>query len=494
MRKRVRIALLHTVPLNVKMNSSDSDTDSEVINFCDDKDTSANFELDKDKGKNPESAYEYELLSHNGVIHNMMNEVYQIVNILMVSEPIARCLLNHYKWDKEQLLDDYYNSQDLNVFFQSIGVENPTIIDKDAATYAPNSPDCGICFTLLSETKSTNLLCGHQFCANCWCQYITVKILDDGEGNMIKCPDPDCKMLIDDEAIMELVSTNVKERFQMLMTNTFIMSNPLFHWCRTPDCEFVIRVQKVERLPVLCKCGIESCFECGEIWHDSVTCELLNRWIQYSKEDPETNMWIQKNSKKCPKCTIPIEKNGGCNHMTCKSCRSEFCWLCMEVWHSRHSCNHFEPPKEETISSRFSHYSTRYQVHTQSLRLECGLYDSIESKMKDLQGMASLTRNEVIFLKSAAESLRRSRQILISTYVFAYYSAQSNQLLIFEDNQRDLELATESLSQCMEEDITKESMIQIKQRLQEKYNYCDQRRKVLLDHIQEGYEKGYWQL
>ena len=31
-------------------------------------------------------------------------------------------------------------------------------------------------------------------------------------------------------------------------------------------------------------------------------------------------------TSKCPKCDVPIFKNGGCAHMTCKSCKFEFCW------------------------------------------------------------------------------------------------------------------------------------------------------------------------
>ena len=31
-------------------------------------------------------------------------------------------------------------------------------------------------------------------------------------------------------------------------------------------------------------------------------------------------------------CHKPIEKNKGCNHMTCSQCRHEFCWICMGPW------------------------------------------------------------------------------------------------------------------------------------------------------------------
>ena len=36
--------------------------------------------------------------------------------------------------------------------------------------------------------------------------------------------------------------------------------------------------------------------------------------------------------KRCPKCKVYLDKNGGCNHFTCRACRHEFCWDCGKPW------------------------------------------------------------------------------------------------------------------------------------------------------------------
>lgn len=51
------------------------------------------------------------------------------------------------------------------------------------------------------------------------------------------------------------------------------------------------------------------------------------------------------------------------------------------------------------------------------------------------------------------------------TYVFAFYLQKTNQSVIFEDNQRDLESATEKLSEYLERDITSENLADIKQKV-----------------------------
>ncbi|KAF0884370.1 PRKN ligase, partial [Crocuta crocuta] len=52
------------------------------------------------------------------------------------------------------------------------------------------------------------------------------------------------------------------------------------------------------------------------------------RWEEASKET------IKKTTKPCPRCHVPIEKNGGCMHMTCPQppCGLEWCWACGCEW------------------------------------------------------------------------------------------------------------------------------------------------------------------
>lgn len=79
--------------------------------------------------------------------------------------------------------------------------------------------------------------------------------------------------------------------------------------------------------------------------------------------------------------------------------------------------------------------------------------------------------SQVQFLKKAVDILCECRQTLMFTYVFAYYLRKNNQSVIFEDNQKDVESATETLSEYLERDITQENLADIKQKVQDKYRW-----------------------
>lgn len=110
------------------------------------------------------------------------------------------------------------------------------------------------------------------------------------------------------------------------------------------------------------------------------------------------------------------------------------------------------------LLNRFLHYFNRYSNHQQSMKFEAELYNKVNSRIQELTEGQGQAWNEVKFLKSACDILSKARQLLMITYVFAYFVIQNNQSIIFEDNQRDLELATEQLSEYLERDIFKKGM------------------------------------
>jgi hypothetical protein len=83
------------------------------------------------------------------------------------------------------------------------------------------------------------------------------------------------------------------------------------------------------------KCKVCSCYEKIE----NNECEVNDT---VSTEFVCSKCIIPGICKKCPSCKSYIEKNGGCNHMTCR-CGYNFCWNCFVDWRTVTNTNfHYE--------------------------------------------------------------------------------------------------------------------------------------------------------
>ncbi|CAJ1397245.1 unnamed protein product [Effrenium voratum] len=98
-----------------------------------------------------------------------------------------------------------------------------------------------------------------------------------------------------------------------------------------------------------------SCPECGDSFvycpqcrrdHKSLSCkkfQLLRREVILGKQtEKDSEGVVQRSSKSCPSCKMPIQKDGGCNYMDCPNCRRHFCWSCgqiMKASHQAHQCD-----------------------------------------------------------------------------------------------------------------------------------------------------------
>lgn len=69
-------------------------------------------------------------------------------------------------------------------------------------------------------------------------------------------------------------------------------------------------------------------------------------------ETTDTIRTLLLTSKECPNCNVRIEKNMGCNHMSCRHCGHQFCWVCLAKCgaHSSQRCSEIQRKKNEEDS------------------------------------------------------------------------------------------------------------------------------------------------
>ncbi|KAJ3091363.1 hypothetical protein HK102_000821 [Quaeritorhiza haematococci] len=519
-------ALSSPIPPAKRLKMSAMDEDEDYINDFEDDDfvdddeeeeeeeeeemdaEDANFApviADKDLKK----PYEVDYIVHSiqDIVAFQSKEVDHVAGILGCRRENAATLLRSFKWNKERLVERYMEQP------EQVCEEAGVILDaaKQPKFTVIKGFVCDICCNDEDGLETLALSCGHRFCRDCYEQYLTQKIAEEGESRRIQCMG-NCRVSVDEKTVQMVVKPNVYQKYQSLLLRTYVDDNTHLKWCPAPNCEYAVecpvsQTQLYEVVPtVKCNCGHKFCFGCGLADHQPCVCALVKLWMKKCEDDSETANWISANTKECTKCMATIEKNGGCNHMTCRKCKYEFCWVCMGPWSEHgtqwYNCNRFDEKasvdardqqaKSRAALERYLHYYNRYANHEQSAKLDKELYEKTEKKMEEMQQSSELSWIEVQFLRKAVEVLLQSRSTLKWTYCFAYYLARNNTTMLFEDNQRDLEMAVEQLSELLEKPIEPAKIGELKQAVLDKSVYVSSRLEVVLEDTAKGLSDGRW--
>ncbi|KAL1923184.1 uncharacterized protein VTP21DRAFT_9560 [Calcarisporiella thermophila] len=111
------------------------------------------------------------------------------------------------------------------------------------------------------------------------------------------------------------------------------------------------------------KCLQPLCLQCGAATHHlSLTCsaylyqQLLhaaNLSSPTSSEDDLASLrWKLENSRTCPRCSVLIQRDDGCNKVDCLQCGHRFCWVCRDAWGVKcgfYRCKSWDGVKNDSV-------------------------------------------------------------------------------------------------------------------------------------------------
>lgn len=163
---------------------------------------------------------------------------------------------------------------------------------------------CSICLEDIAKVKRQvlKLPCDHLFCRKCLATYARQEVLIQEK---VKCPIPECKHILELNGLIgqKWIKLAGKPR--------------KYNLCPKDRCKGTL-------IDGRCNiCGIVVCKLCGEIQHPGKDCDSIIR---------ANYLHVMRTGKQCPKCGVLIQKDGGCNHMTCKRCHYEFFWKTLEPY------------------------------------------------------------------------------------------------------------------------------------------------------------------
>ncbi|KAI8537597.1 hypothetical protein RHMOL_Rhmol09G0036300 [Rhododendron molle] len=401
------------------------------------------------------------------------NEITTLSTVLSVSRADASILLRHHRWSVINVHEVWYADED--GVRKAVGLlESPVVQFQNAQELT-----CGICFESSPLDGISSAACGHPFCDECWRAYMSTSINGGPGCLMLRCPDPSCGAVIRQDMIDRLVSEEDKERYARYLVRSYIEDNPKTKWCPAPGCEYAVEfVVGNENCDVSCLCSHGFCWNCTEEAHRPVDCGTVAKWIMKNNAESENTNWLLANSKPCPKCKRPIEKNHGCMHMTCTyPCKFGFCWLCLGAWSDHgettggfYACNRYEAAKQEGVYDeaerrremakksvdRYTHYYERWATnHSSRQKAIADLHQMQTVNLKDLSVKQSQPETKLEFVTKAWLQIVECRRVLKWTYAYGYYLPEPEHAKrqLFEYLQGEAEAGLERLHQCAEKDL-----------------------------------------
>ncbi|KAL4468931.1 hypothetical protein ABPG72_009751 [Tetrahymena utriculariae] len=187
---------------------------------------------------------------------------------------------------------------------------------------------CDICIEVMDVNTLMVLGCNDKYHKICLEEYFKVEIQQ--KKLPIKCPNQSCQYQIQPLELKQILKQKDYEKYEQFQFQNYVDYNKsqVFQRCFTPNCQYLfIKDSDLDKFDCP-SCFKQYCLICQCKYHTNQTCKEYQISTKYSKQDEEFDNLAKENKfKQCSKCKMYVEKNEGCDHITCR-CSYEFCYKC----------------------------------------------------------------------------------------------------------------------------------------------------------------------
>ena len=435
------------------------------------------------------STLQYYICESERLIPIMDENISRIAHTMALPVEVVNLILMNFQWNEEKVFSQIYAEESkIDHYMKSLPISfsRRDVLKKDFV--------CGICGDDSPDLFLCGMSCDHCFCRDCYRMHMEVKIADGNEALFMKCPMKDCNVSISPQMVEGYCTYEMWNKYRQTMLRHYILSKKNIRYCRNERCgslilrdQSSIEIVSFERNPeFLCfnimneiglecrTCSMRMCFNCGEEDHYPILCESLQKWKEMDRQEGQSMNWILINTKKCPKCKFPIEKNQGCRHMHCRQCSHHFCWDCMHEWETVCGYSKACPgtllkgydqesdakiKKAERDVQYYMHYFKGFMNQKDSVKHLEKLIHTVQKKQDEYSKKTGLMHDTVEYLISTISMIIQSRNIIKYCYVMNYFMEERKEFLEFI--QQELILRTEYLTHLVEKDIESLSKLEI---------------------------------
>ncbi|XP_062182571.1 probable E3 ubiquitin-protein ligase ARI5 [Phragmites australis] len=439
----------------------------------DDWDDEEDEETKDDSCSAREKEQRYIVLTEDVVRARQEADTAKVAEVLSIPSGFAAVLLRHLKWRAGRVQEEWF-SGDRRVR-DAVGLP----AGGDPVPTALNSRRliCAICFNGYSAGRMRSAGCYHYYCDDCWRGYIRVAVDDGPRCLSLRCPDPCCSAAVVQELVSEVAEDADKARYARFALRSYVEeSGGRIKWCPGPGCSRAVEFLGCagDAKDVFCECKHGFCWSCGEEAHRPVSCGTARAWLLKNSSDSETANWVVANTKHCPKCQQPIEKNHGCNHMRCR-CGHRFCWICLDPAGdgNHYSCEGYRPQldkadaggkvetKEEERKrqakaslDRYLYHYERWAANHASLQKALADMDQLEhSGFEEMAAALDIRAKDLHFLTEAYHQITDGRRVLRWAHAYGYYldpERDAAKRALFDDLKNQANRLLERLHCCAE--------------------------------------------